>query len=387
MTIRHKKLREWVSAGLMTEAQADSIHAYEERRKGGRFGRGLVGLSLFAILVGVLSIIAANWHEIPGSVKIAAHLLINAAVGATSLWAARTGRDLWREGAALVFLGLTFTLIILIGQVFQMTGTPGDAALFWCLITLPYFFVMGRGYMTAAPWMLAFLATVYIVAAENLDSLPDNYRISVALGIVALMPLALVGDGTIALFRRWRPVLCDVAVRAGLLLMIAQASTSLAMWPSSRFGALVGNHTILKPDHGLVIIALGLAGIAANAMLHRFYKQDETMKAGAVFTAVSLTAFMLPLIVPIPGEAILPAIAFIGYWAYIGWLGQKCHHMRIVSLAITVIAVRIFIIYVEVFGSLMNTGFGLISGGVVMLALIYAARRLDRRITKTEAVT
>lgn len=385
MAFRHKKLKEWVAAGLMTEGQAESIDVYEEQRKGGRFGRGLVGLSLFAILVGVLSIIAANWHDIPGSVKIGVHLLINASVGGLCLWAHRMGRDLWRESAALAFIGLSFTLIILIGQVFQMTGTPGDAALFWLLITLPFFLLMGRGYMTAAPWILAFLATVYIVAAENLESVPDIYRVSFAIGLVALMPLALLGDGTVRLFQKWRPVLCDVAVRAGLLLLIAQASVSIALWPSSRFGGLVSKHTILEPDHGLTIIAIGLAAISVNAFLHKFYRQDESMKSGAIFAAVSLIGFVVPLMLPIPYGAIFPAIAFIAYWAYIGWLGQKFHHMQMVSMAIAVIAIRIFVVYVEVFGSLMTTGFGLISGGAVMLALIYVARRLNRRLTKPGA--
>ncbi len=56
-------------------------------------------------------------------------------------------------------------------------------------------------------------------------------------------------------------------------------------------------------------------------------------------------------------------------------------HMRVVSLAITVIAIRIYVVYVELFGSLMQTGVGLIIGGVVMLGMIYVARKLNERLT------
>ena len=98
---RHKKLKEWVTAGVLTEPQAQAIEAYEAAHKKGHFGRGLVNLSIFAILVGVLSIIASNWYKIPGEVKIGVHLLLNAGIGTFALWADKKGRDVWREGATL----------------------------------------------------------------------------------------------------------------------------------------------------------------------------------------------------------------------------------------------------------------------------------------------
>lgn len=382
MSVKHKKLREWVSAGLMSAEQADSIHAYEEARKSGRFGRGLTGLSLFAILIGMLSIIAANWNEISGDVKIGVHVLLNACVGFIALQSYKKGRDLWREGAALVFMGLTFTLIILIGQVFQMTGTVAGAMLFWLLITLPFFLLMGRGHMTAVPWMLAFLATVWMVLFENIESLPEGQQSLLVLGIGALLPLALMADGAIGRLRAWRPALCDVALRAGLFLSALGASVSLAFWPADDLYRY--NHTVLTQTNGLIVLGLGMAAIAAHAFVYGFYKNDPAMKGGAMFALAGLVGMIVPAILPLGHAEILPALAFIAYWVFVGWLAQGMHKMRLVSLAITIIAIRIFIIYVELFGSLMTTGFGLISGGLVMLVLIYAARRLNKRITRGE---
>lgn len=383
MAIKHKKLKEWIAAGLLTETQATAIHAYEEDKKGGRFGRGLIGLSLFAILVGVLSIIASNWHEIPGEVKIGVHLLLNAIVGYVALSAHKRGNDLWREGAALTFLGLTFTLIILIGQVFQLTGTPGDAALFWIIITLPFFLLLGRGYMTAVPWMLAFLATIYLAVSEQFSEIPEQYQVSIATAIVTLLPLALIGDGTIDIFRKWRPALADVALRTGLVLFVIIASISLAFWPTH--GIYVYNDFVFTPVMAIIILAVGFAGIVVHAFFHRFYKNDLVLKYGALFAGVSMLSIIIPLIAAVGDSAILKAIAFIAYWVFIGWLAQSLHKMRVLSLAITVIAIRIFVVYIEVFGSLMQTGIGLISGGVVMLALIYGARKLNKRLTKKVA--
>ena len=135
----------------------------------------------------------------------------------------------------------------------------------------------------------------------------------------------------------------------------------------------------------LIILAVGFAGIAVHAFFHGFYKNDLTLKYGALFAGISMLSIIVPMIAPVGDSAILKAIAFIGYWVFIGWLAQSLHKMRVLSLAIAVIAIRIFIVYVEVFGSLMQTGVGLISGGVVMLALIYGARRLNKRLTKKVA--
>ncbi len=382
MSVKHKKLREWVAAGLMSAEQADSIHAYEEARKSGRFGRGLVGLSLFAILIGILSIIAANWNEISGGVKIGVHILLNACIGFIALQSYKKGNDLWHEGATLVFLGLTFTLIILIGQVFQMTGTPADAMLFWLVITLPFFLLMGRGHMTAVPWMLAFLATIWMVLFEHIESLPENRQSLLVVGIAALLPLALMADGMIERFKKMRPALCDVALRVGLLLSALGASLCLGFWPADDLFRY--NHASFPLSHALIILGAGCAGLAIHAFVYKLYKNDPVMKSGAVFALAGLFAVIVPLILPLGDAKIVPALAFIGYWVFVGWLAQGMHKMRLVSLAITIIAIRIFAVYVELFGSLMTTGFGLISGGVVMLGLIYGARRLNKRITKSE---
>lgn len=378
MATKHKKLKEWVAAGLLTEAQGDAIHAYEEDKKGGRFGRGLIGLSIFAILVGVLSLIAANWNLIPGSVKIGVHAALNAGIGFFAIWAMRREKTLWSEGAGAAFLGLTFTLIILIGQVFQLTGTLANAALFWLLITLPFFLLLSRTYMTVIPWMLGFLATFGMVVGENIERLPEQYQPVFVAGICAFLPLALMADGMIEFFKRLRPVLSEVALKAGVFLSAVIASLSMAMWPANMYAYT--SHNMLPVPDGLVILAIGTAAILGHAAFHNFYRNRPELRNGARFAFLGLVCFIAPLMLPLGSGDIAPALAFIAYWSALGWIAQNMHFMRAVTLAITLIAIRIFMIYVEVFGSLMDTGFGLISGGVVMLALIYGARRLNARI-------
>ena len=65
------------------------------------------------------------------------------------------------------------------------------------------------------------------------------------------------------------------------------------------------------------------------------------------------------------------ALAFVIVWALVAWCGYQAHAMQIVNLATAVIAARIFVAYIEVFGSLLATGAGLIVSGVLLLALAW----------------
>lgn len=376
-----KALKDWVSAGLIAEGQADAIAAYEARRRQGHFGRGLVGLSLLAILIGILSVIAANWHQIPGFVKIGAHVFLNIGVGITAWRFSKTSKDLWREGAVFAFLGLTLTLIVLIGQVYQLGGEGADAFLLWLIITLPFFLLLGNSYMSAVPWMAGFLATVGFAIAQKLEVLPPQDRFLLGFGICVLLPLAMMADGKVAIFEKWRPALANASLQCGAVLLATWSSLSLGFW--HRTASVVGGHYDFTA-RTLIVLLAGLIGIGIHAAFYKCYKSDERMKIGALYGLISLVSICLPLLIYIdfPGRSLLAALAFIAYWIFIGWVGQTLLTLQLVSLAITVIAVRIFLLYIELFGSLMSTGIGLISGGIVMLGLIYAARKLNERITK-----
>ncbi len=379
MKIKHKKLKEWTDAGLISIAQGDAIHAYEQGRRRGHFGRGLIGLSLFAILIGILSIIAANWYAIPGEVKIGVHVLLNLGIGALAFWADKNEKALWREGAVLAFLGLTFTLIILVGQVYQLDGSAADATIFWFLITLPFFVLLGgRGYMSSVAWTAGLLPTIGFVVFDKLD-VPDAWLRLITFGLITLLPLAFMAKGASAHFQRWREALADVFLKGGIFFAAVNATVLLTMW---QYANKTYRENMLSLSDIIIVGTLGFGGLALHALYHKFYRDNELLKNGAMFAAVSFGAVLLPVTFPAFGSEILSAISFIGYWIFIGWLAQTMGRMRIVSLAVSLIAIRIFWVYVELFGSLIDTGFGLIIGGLVMLSLIYAARRANTYFTK-----
>ena len=59
-------------------------------------------------------------------------------------------------------------------------------------------------------------------------------------------------------------------------------------------------------------------------------------------------------------------------------------HRGVLKLAIVVIALRLVVVYVEVFGSLLSTGVGLIASGVLLIALVWAAGKLIRKLGQSK---
>lgn len=61
---------------------------------------------------------------------------------------------------------------------------------------------------------------------------------------------------------------------------------------------------------------------------------------------------------------------FILLWTYVALLAAQFQAPRLFGIAIFIIGARLFGMYLEVFGTLLETGFGLIISGVFLLLLV-----------------
>jgi hypothetical protein len=87
--------------------------------------------------------------------------------------------------------------------------------------------------------------------------------------------------------------------------------------------------------------------------------------------AVAAVVIGLGILVPHASNALIGALGFVTIWALVAWCGYRANMMQIVNLATALIAVRVFVAYIEVFGSLLATGAGLIVSGLLLLALAW----------------
>ena len=89
---------------------------------------------------------------------------------------------------------------------------------------------------------------------------------------------------------------------------------------------------------------------------------------------------VLPFVFPHGDSNLIGALSFIVYWLVIGYAGQTSGAHSLVTAAILSIAIRIYVVYLELFGTLLVTGFGLIFSGLVLMGMAWGARKLIKEI-------
>lgn len=365
MIIRFKKkLRNWQEANIITDDQAAAILAFERSDKQKNFKNSLTYTGVFAILLGLVSIVAANWQSISPDLKLAGHFILNLAL---AFFITRTDEQKnpnLKEGAVLVLFGLFLTLIALIGQIYQLHGDLHNTLLFWLGICTPFLWMYGRTYMVAGAWLLVGLSTLYLNLAHYID-FHHYYRLFLASLIGFYLPPALLLIGNSKTLRKYRPGFVISFKEMGIYLPAIFANIAIFLF-------YLNSRMIEYPATHLGLIAACLIG---TMILFRPKKDAGTEEKSQqyalwLYLLVSGLIGMLPFAFPQIDGALLPALLFIGYWLFLGWMGTIFHNDHLIDWAIKLIVLRIFIVYLEVFGGLLFTGFGLIISGILLLAVL-----------------
>ena len=90
----------------------------------------------------------------------------------------------------------------------------------------------------------------------------------------------------------------------------------------------------------------------------------------------------VPVVVS-PGDLdLVAALAFIGLWVLVAYTAHQAGLLTLLNLATAVIGIRILIVYFEVFGSLLGTGVGLVTGGMLTLGMVWLWVRKRREFAR-----
>lgn len=369
-----KNLQKWKSAGLIDQATFDKITQYEQQASGNRFTRGMLWLGAFSIVLGIMAVVGSNWDAIPAYVKLAVHVLISVSLAMGIYWSIETGRNTLKEILLPVFAGFILAFFALMGQIYQ-TGAPlWQVAGAWLLMVSPFLFLYARARGTIVLWVIGygcFAGTVLAAIGGKQYAVLSG----VLMALLAMTP-AFVGQAA-ALRERWEKWPEMLSLLFYVALVIA-ASSSQALW-SWDVRPLAGD------DRSFVLTTLGMGVMGAALMVwlraRRILVQHDYMID--VFFAVSLLAMYLPSFVPhdrFVGFSVIGALCFCAYWAFVGWIALRFHMQGILNLAISLIAIRLFIIYCEVFGSMLSTGIGLIISGLVLIGMVQGTRKIIARV-------
>lgn len=376
-----RKIEAWHRAGLIDAATRDRLIAHEADHARPLLLWAAFGLGALAIALGLVSVIAANWEEIPGELRLAVHLaLIAGALGALLL------REQWLAEAspwaveALVFvaaaLGLTFFGHL--GQVYQ-TGSPlWQPLAAWLVLFAPVLLLMGRGWPSAlglfggALWC----AWDYATAATSsglLRDFPVGWLMWLALVVttpVLFAPLAATARSRSARDEFWRRL-----EQAALAYAVGGASAACAVASAGGFG------TSGAAGEWASLVTITVTGCLAGAGVARARSDVSGRMAGAIIAGAGLAVL---LAYGVNGLTVPAAALFMALWAGIGAAALRASWRGVFQLAVAAIALRLIVLSFELAGDLLTSGFGLILAGLMILGVAWGAVRVLRRFAPRE---
>jgi uncharacterized membrane protein len=356
-------LKRWQEAGLMTVVQADGIRQFEDARGKGKWGYSFYALGAFSVLLGVVAVVAANWWNIPSDLKLGLHVAVNAGL-ACFIWRNfQQGRRTLNEYLIYALAALTLTLIALIGQTFQMGGDFTNALRLWSILVAPMLWFFGDTARQGRVFGLLWLLIGFLWLPHFVQSMEENLQGKV-LHVTSWLWLLAAG---LALPRLTvHKAFGDIIVYdMAWILLIFSSFNSLIPYISSG--------DIKNFDIGF---AMAVNAIVAGLGIFLYHKEKNLFN-GTVLLAALMGFFSLFFVGS--DSAFYAAMLFVLYWLAVACLGYKLNYARIFVIAVWLIAIRLFIAYIEVFGSLARTGAGLIVTGLIFIAMAYVTRNIQKR--------
>ncbi len=360
-----RRLEAWTQAGLISESQSAAIAAYEKTNARPWSLYGLTGIGVMTVATGVISLIAANWSDIPSFVKLLGYFLLQAALG---VWAIRQlpRSGIWREASLLLYALGFLAGIGLVAQIYHLGGSGWRALAFWLFLTAPVV-LRAEGALFNHGWVLTLLYTAAVWSIEyRHPGLTDELRVSLA----ATIPLTLTGLGFFSerffsLPRAFREAILTWGLAS---VLIAGTITGNVLWHTG------GHRELQKFLNYLALPWCALLFAAAGSWL----RGPATPRALRGVTAVTLIAcgvyFTLPFFLPPDSRGVMVnRIIGAGGFILIGLLCSAAaalgQYRRLYDLATALVTIRILMIYFEIFGSMTSTGLGLILTGGLILGL------------------
>lgn len=368
-----KKLADWTRKNLISEAQKKAVLAYETRHKSRSLFYMFLFLGGFCLGLGAISLIAYNWQNISADVKLVVYFVMLAAAGAAAVSASFDDHQLWGETLLFVYALLVLAGIGLIGQIYQLTSHGLRALLFWAIVITPLLPFARRAWLPFL-WLPALAISLFdylydyawfSVAFQSFDRMfPGAWQFILILAAAALYRLFSTGRAV------FRPM--SKALGWWTLFVIV-----VYVFCADFFGRDIFENIFCKncpAEAGLVLNRL-LVWLSLSLLTGAFC-WFNTRRGGkywslALFIILdfSLIAQLLPdneTVFKIWGAAQSLSLLFVtAVYAY------NANRFRLQQWMSGFIALRIFAAYMQVFGSLLSTGLGLIVSGAVLFAVAY----------------
>jgi uncharacterized membrane protein len=357
-------LKDWLGEGLLSREQADRIRQFEAARApGSRLMLALTILAVLSIGLGIISLIAANWDEIPAWFKLTSYfLLMLGQILALLRWDEKPG--LIREGWHFLYIISILAGIGLIAQIFHVPSDGWRGAALWSALSLGIM-LRARSWYTVLLWYLSFswawLGFIFQSSSQSF------LRLESFLATCTLLCILASGMGRWTLPEPQRTMTLGlgsfVVLVIGPWLLLARQASDL-------------------PMHLDFAVAVGLA-LLWLAVLARSFHRPQMFAAGII----AISFFARWWIADLAQKDILhnwpnflDTVAFVVQLSAMGLLALHEDRGRIFDALTLLMAARIFTLFFTLFGTLFMTGAGLILFGVLVLVLLHVWYRYHERL-------
>ncbi len=382
MQARHlaDRLADWREHGLLTDEQGQRILEYERSRTAGT-GRswvlyGLLVLGGSVVGIGVISLIAANWEEIPAGAKLGGAFAALIALAWLAYRAREEDRRIRFDVLAVLLALSVLGTIALVAQVYHTGGELFMALALWLLAIAPLAVTCGQGFVPqlwVAASLVAFVA--WALAERWWEGLGLDYR---GENLWSLFPgtplLCLLVSNLGARHPSWRAIARGYAGWSfvGALLAIAVIDFS---WSVDR-------PRVDAPW----IVATGVAAVlAATTLWLRDDLPGKARVALAALVAVSLVAFA-PFAFSLgghhggKGSQVAGAAFSVVALLLLAALFAARDSRRWFNAMTVLVGARLLLVYLQVIGDLAKTGLGLVVSGLVIIGVALAWYRTRARV-------
>lgn len=345
-----RRLRKWVDAGLITEEAALRIEEHEGRAASTNVTYAALGIGALAIVVGIISIIAANWYLIPSWVKLTSNISWLISLASALGWTTRNKKSFAREVLALVYFGSILGSIALVGQIYHLDSHPFNALSLWMVLGSPLILLYCESRYAA--WLFASCAVVWSIQGQSWISKEFYQAKEIPFFLYLWLYLALAFQ----FLRLKNEYFSEAFIRIGTLF-----TTVLVLVSGSLFWRDTNTH-------------LELSSLIINFVLSLILVVLVRIKAGnhlAGIVAGAAAFALLPLMFPHGDLKIAGALFYIALMISVAHYGITHQIKNIFEAACVLIALRIVVIYFEVFGTLLQTGMGLITSGIFIILVVW----------------
>ena len=373
-----RKLKAWQAAGLIDAETASAISAWEATHSRPIGLWAIIGLGALTIGLGLVSLVAANWDAIAGTVRLSIHFAIMAALAAGIWWRLTKGALNDHVSDAMLFvlavLGLTFFGHV--GQVYQTSSPLWQPLMAWLLLFSPLLLLFGRGWPVAGLWMVGLLGTLW-AHADDYGHLWSAFgrveppHAALYWGLIACPPILVAGLAAWMRGMSDRPAFWRRIEQMGVAIVLTGVSVILLVrgWDSDS-AVLPGSAAIQSVA---MLCAAGAIGMA---------RQTASGRATAGLLVVAAVLHLGQALLPGlhgTGRTLIACLFFLALWGAVAAAAIHAHWRRIFQAAVALVALRIIILSFELNDDLLGSGVGLILSGLFAMAVAWATVRLSRR--------